>query len=86
MTFTSTKVVRKGEGYAVTGEFSLHGVTRQITVEAKHLGSGKDPWGGYRAGFVADFTINRSDFGMKYDIPGIADKVDISVAIEAVKK
>jgi polyisoprenoid-binding protein YceI len=86
MTFTSTKVAKKGKGYAVTGDFSLHGVTRRITVEAKHLGSGKDPWGGFRAGFVADFSIKRSDFGMKYDYPSIPDKVDISVAFEAVKK
>jgi polyisoprenoid-binding protein YceI len=87
MTFKSTKITKKGDRYAVTGDFTLHGVTKTITVTAKHLGAGKDPWGGFRAGFAADFTVKRSDYGMNYDPPpAIADTVDISVAFEAVKK
>jgi polyisoprenoid-binding protein YceI len=87
MTFKSVKVVRKGIQYTVTGDFTLHGVTKRITVTAKHMGAGKDPWGGFRTGFAADFTIKRSDFGMTYDAPpAIADTVDISVSFEAVKK
>ena len=87
MTFKSTKIAKKDRSYSVTGDFTLHGVTKTITVTAKHLGAGKDPWGGFRAGFAADFTIKRSDYGMKYDPPpAIADTVDISVAFEAVKK
>ena len=87
MTFKSTKITKKGDHYTVTGDFTLHGVTKTITVTAKHLGAGKDPWGGFRAGFAADFSIKRSDYGMKFDPPpAIADTVDISVAFEAVKK
>lgn len=86
MTFKSTGIARAEKGYAVTGDLSLHGVTKRITVEAKHLGSGQDPWGGYRAGFAADFAIRRSDFGMKHDSPLIPDKVEISVAFEAVRQ
>jgi len=86
MLFKSTSIARKGDHYTVTGDFKLLGVTKRITVPARHLGEGKDPWGGYRAGFAADFSIKRSEFGMKYELPDTSDKVDISVAFEAVKK
>jgi len=86
MSFKSTAIARQGDGYTVTGDFTLHGVTKTITATAKLLGAGKDPWGGYRTGYVADFSVNRTDYGMTYDLSGITDKVDISVAFEAVKK
>ena len=86
MSFKSTAVAKKDDGYTVTGDFSLHGVTKTITAAARFLGAGKDPWGGYRTGYVADFSVNRTDYGMTYDLSGITDKVDISVAFEAVKK
>jgi polyisoprenoid-binding protein YceI len=86
MHFKSTTIAKKGDHYTVTGDFSLHGVTKRITLSARHLGEGKDPWGGYRAGFAADFSIMRSEFGMKYELPETPDRVDISVAFEAVKK
>jgi polyisoprenoid-binding protein YceI len=86
MTFKSTRIARKGDHYTVTGDFTLLGVTKKIAVTAKHLGEGKDPWGGYRAGFTADFSIMRSQFGMKYELPETPDKVDISVAFEGIRK
>jgi polyisoprenoid-binding protein YceI len=86
MSFKSTAVAKKDDVYTVTGDFTLHGVTKTITTTARFLGAGKDPWGGYRIGYVADFSVNRAEYGMKHDLSGIADKVDISVAFEAVKK
>jgi len=66
----------------VTGDFTLKGVTREITVEAVHIGSGRDPFTQYRAGFETVFTIRRSEFGMDAMLGGIGDEVRITVAIE----
>lgn len=65
-TFKSTKVVDKGNGKLdVTGDLTLHGVTKPITIEAEFVGAGNDPWGGERAGFVGTTRLELADF----DIP-----------------
>ena len=85
--FVSTKVVDKGDGTMdVMGDFTLHGVTKPITIEAKKIGEGKDPWGGYRAGFEASTTIQRSDFGVSYFIPGVTDETELEVFIEGIRQ
>jgi polyisoprenoid-binding protein YceI len=64
--FVSTKVIDKGDGkLQVIGDFTLHGVTKSITIEAQKVGEGKDPWGGYRVGFEGTTSINMGDFGFK---------------------
>ncbi|NVJ49109.1 MAG: YceI family protein [Gammaproteobacteria bacterium] len=65
-TFKSTQVTDKGDGkLMVTGDFTLHGVTKSIVIEAQKVGEGEDPWGGYRAGFSGTTKINMGDFGFK---------------------
>lgn len=87
MSFKSRKVARvKKDQYKVTGDFTLHGVTKTITVPVTLLGEGKDPRGNIRIGFESNFTIKRSDYGMKFMVPAVGDKVEISLVIEAVKK
>jgi polyisoprenoid-binding protein YceI len=76
-----------GDGrFEVTGELTLLGVTKTVTATAKHLGAGRDPWGGFRAGYEVRLTIRRSDFGMKYGLPGVGDVIELIIAIEAVRK
>ncbi|MBE4019402.1 YceI family protein [Vibrio parahaemolyticus] len=84
-TFKSTKVVDKGNGKLdVTGDLTLHGVTKPITIEAEFVGAGNDPWGGERAGFVGTTRLELADF----DIPvmGSSSYVDMELHIEGVKK
>jgi polyisoprenoid-binding protein YceI len=87
MGFKSVKVRKlKGNKVEITGNFTLHGVTKPIKIVAQYLGEGKDPWGGYRVAFASDFSILRSDYNMTQFIPMAGDKVDISLIFEGVKK
>jgi polyisoprenoid-binding protein YceI len=86
MTFESSKVslLEGGDG-SMSGNLTLHGVTKPVTFKLKHIGAAKDPWGGYRSGYVASTTIKRSDFGMKFS-GGTGDDVDVALSVEAIKQ
>jgi polyisoprenoid-binding protein YceI len=90
MSFVSTAVRPKGDGYVVEGELSLHGVTRPVTLDLEPQGFGPDPFGGTRAGFSATTEINRKDFGITFNMPlegggvVVGDKIQITLEIEAV--
>jgi len=89
MTFTSTSVGSVGDNFAVTGDLTLHGVTKSISFQLELNGFGPDPWGGTRAGFSASTAISRKDFGIEFNMPlenggvVLGDKVDITLEIEA---
>jgi len=92
MTFTG-KVFKQVEGGTeITGDFTLLGVTKPLTLKAKFLGAGADPFGNTRAGLTATGRINRKDFGMDFnkvlDSGGllIGDEVDITLQVEAIQK
>ncbi|GAB3476926.1 YceI family protein [Marinomonas epiphytica] len=82
LSFTSTKF----EESSLTGDLTIHGVTKPVTFTVTKVGEGKDPWGGYRAGFEASATIQRSDFGITYFIPGVSDKTKIDIFVEGIKQ
>ena len=92
MTFTSTAVTVTGADTAdVTGDLTLHGVTKPVTLAVTYNGgygaSPMDP-GGARIGFSATGSLNRSDFGMGYGVPepgsefGVGDRVEIIIETE----
>lgn len=88
---TSVKEISKGQ-LQVTGDFTMHGVTKTITLPITSLGGMASPFKDFRAGFEGSLKINRQDFGVKWnktlDAGGtmLSDDVDISLAIEAVKQ
>lgn len=73
------------ESFRVVGDLSLHGVTKRIIVEAFNTGSLEDVQGQSRAGFQTTFTIRRSDYGMKYMLGGVGDRVALTVSVEGVR-
>jgi polyisoprenoid-binding protein YceI len=90
MTFTSTSVTGGGNGLLVTGDLTIKGVTRPVTLDVEVLGTETDPWGGSRVGLEGTTSISRKDFGVDFNIPMdggrllIGDKIDITVTVEAV--
>ena len=84
ITFKSTKVEPKGnDQYDVTGEFSMHGVTKTIRVPVKHLGFA--PGKTEKAGFEVTLPINRKDYGITSGGPIVGDEVEINIQVEANK-
>lgn len=87
MSFKSTAWKKIGEDtFEVAGDFSLHGVTKPITLTAVKTGNGKGRNGEALIGFEATFTVKRSEFGMGNMVPNIGDDVTITVAIEAIEE
>lgn len=87
--FVSTKVVAKSASEGIiTGNFTLHGVTKEISLPFNVLGFGKDPWGGDRSGFEAKTAIKASDYGFGWGAKPngpVGDEVEITLLIEGVK-
>ena len=88
ISFKSKSVESSGENtYAVSGDLTLHGVTKPITAQMEFVGQGdKGRRFGYRAGFDATFTIKRSDYGMNFMQGMLGDEVTIMVGLEGVRQ
>lgn len=83
MTFKSTKWEKTGEGkFDVTGEFTLLGTTKTITVPVVLVGAGEGMKGEQRAGFETTFTIDRTDYGMNYMADKLAHDVIVTFGVE----
>ncbi len=90
LTFKSTGTAKlSGTRARITGILSMHGVDKEVVLEAEFLGKGKDPWGNLKYGFHASTTINRTDWGMKWneaiEAGGVmvGEEVEITLDIEA---
>jgi polyisoprenoid-binding protein YceI len=89
MNFKSTKVERKGDGeYAVTGDLTVHGVTKPVTFAVEGPSApGKDPWGNTRIGLSATAKINRKDFGLTWnsalETGGLLVGEDVQITLDA---
>jgi polyisoprenoid-binding protein YceI len=87
MKFESTGVRAVGGAFEVTGNLTLHGVTKPVTATVEKVGSGKDPRAGKAlVGFEGKFTLKRSDFDVKYMVGPVSDEIDIHIALQAVAR
>lgn len=85
-TFKSTKFEGDEKGGTLTGDLTLMGVTKSISFPVTKIGEGKDPWGGYRAGFEGKYSLARKEFGMGYNLGPAAEIIEMHLMIEAIKK
>ena len=83
-TFISTGYEGDAEGGTMTGDLTLHGVTKPIAIAVKKVGAGKDPWGGYRAGFEGTVTLTRKDYGVGYNLGPASESMDLFLFVEGV--
>ncbi|GAA3531446.1 YceI family protein [Zobellella aerophila] len=86
LNFTSTGYEGTKESGKLTGDLTLHGVTKPVTLDVAFVGEGDDPWGGFRNGFNAVGKIKRSEFGMEYGLPGIGDDIELNVFVEGIRQ
>ncbi len=75
---TLTFVGKELKGGKLTGDITMHGITKTITLDAEFLGIAKDPWGNIKAGFELEGKIKRSDFGLTWNAPTEAGGVLVS--------
>jgi polyisoprenoid-binding protein YceI len=87
VSFKSKSVKKLKEAvYEVSGDLTLLGKMRPITVQVNATGAGKDPWGNFRMGFETSFSIKRSDFGMNFMMGGVSDEVNLTVSVEGIRE
>jgi polyisoprenoid-binding protein YceI len=91
ISFKSTKIAPKktetGISLEVTGDLTMHGVTKPVTLELQKLGEGPGPGGNdFRTGFSGQAKIKRSDFGMTNMVGPVGDEVAITISIEGIRK
>ena len=87
-TFVSTKIVLDDDKdeFDIVGDLTLNGVTKSVTIEVEKIGEGKDPWGGYRAGFSGETEISLKDFNVKMDLGPASQTVKLELEVEGIKK
>ena len=67
MTFESTQVIDKGDGYQMVGDLTVRGVTKPLTLDVDYLGVMTDPWGNAKAAFSASGEVDREDWGLTWN-------------------
>ena len=89
-TFASTGIRADGDDYVITGDLTIHGVTRSVELATEFNGAATDPFGAARIGVSARTEISRKDFGLTWNAALetggvlVSDKVKISLEVEAV--
>lgn len=94
ITFRSEKVTAMGgENFTVTGDLTIHGVTKEVKLEVDELtDEAKDPWGSVRRGASAKTRINRKDFGMTFNVALeaggflVGEEVDLTIDVELIRQ
>ena len=93
LTFVSKRIEPgKGDHFKIIGDLTIRDVTREVVLDAEKTGSGKDPWGGERVAFTAATHVDRSDYGLRWNVVleaggvTVSDRIEIEIEIQAIKQ
>jgi polyisoprenoid-binding protein YceI len=92
ITFTSTEVERDGDDWTITGDLTINGTTKPITIDFESTGSARDPFGNVRIGFEGHATLSRKDWGLTWNAALetggflVSDKIKLDFDISAIQK
>jgi polyisoprenoid-binding protein YceI len=93
ITFRSTSLEGEPDGeLRLTGDLTIKGVTRPVTLDVEYLGTIESPWGDERAGFSASTTVNRKDWGLSWNVAleaggvVVGDNVKLEIEAEAIRQ
>jgi polyisoprenoid-binding protein YceI len=87
MTFKSTHIEKKSDGFAVTGDLTIRGVSKPVVLDVEEVSEpAKDPWGNTRIGLTATAKINRKDFGLTWNTAletgGVLVGEDVTITLD----
>ena len=91
ITFASRRIEGSRDEFTITGELTINGVTREVTLEVAFNGRGTTPFGTTVAGFSAETKINRKDWGLNWNAPLeaggvlVSDQVKLNLEVQAVR-
>ena len=91
MVFESRSIERSGDGYKVTGDLTIKGITKPITLDYEHGGEQKDPYGNRKIGGSLSGTILRSEWGLKWNVPLdsggwlVSDKIALDIDFQVAE-
>jgi polyisoprenoid-binding protein YceI len=92
ITFESRRIAGSRESFTIIGDLTIHGQTREVTLDVTFNGTGTTPYGKTVAGFTAETKINRKDFGLNWNVALetggflVGDQIKIEIELEAVRQ
>ncbi len=90
MTFRSTAISQSGDDITITGDLTMKGVTKSVTLTGEYSSPVKDPWGNQRAAVNVSAKINRKDWGLEWNMAletggvVVSEEVKLSIEVQAV--
>ena len=92
ITFVSTSAAEKGDTIVLTGDLTIHGVTKSVEIHYDYLGLSQDPWGNSKIGFEGSTKISRKDFGLTWNAALetggvlVGDEIKLNLDVEGTKR
>lgn len=84
--FKSTAFQEKDKTGIMTGDLTIHGITKRVDIPVELIGAGPDPWGGHRRGYQGHIQIKRADYGISHDLGPTAETMTLDLFIEGIQK